>query len=278
MTINITPFSLMTRLLAIALLVILDLAGMIHGSPRAQAEWYVGGYGGLSFDSTLQNVTMPNYGRTLAFQRYNFNPSVNPTFGDSLTQSYKTSDISLKSSPLFGAKGGYFFSDEGLSWLGIELEAFTSKPTIKSQTLNTTQDITLIRGTPGVPPCFPPPVANCSMQETLNSRLTLGESSLRLYTVAFNLVARYPGKVFQPYIGVGGGAFYFTSSTGPIEGRQVVPGLNAMAGLKVLATEEWGFFLEGKYNRATISNFDPTFGLSGEYSAINIVAGIAYHF
>ena len=227
-------------------------------------------------DSTLQNVSMPNYGRSLAYQRYNFNPSL-PN-GDALTQTFKTSDIALSNSALFGAKGGYFFSDEGLPWIGVEVEAFTSKPSIKSQTLATTQDITLIRHTLGTPPCLPPPVANCSMQETLKSQLPLGESSLRLYSVVFNLVARYPGKVIQPYIGVGGGAFYFTSSSGPIQGRQVVPGLNAMAGVKVLATEEWGLFLEGKYNRATISNFDPTYGLSGEYSAFNILAGIAYHF
>src|SRR5262249_25408400 len=152
---------------------------------------------------------------------------------------------------------------------GVELEAFTATPNIKSQTLSTTQGITLIRATPGTPPCLPPPTANCSMQETLHSQVSLDESSLRLITVAFNVVTRYPGKVFQPYIGVGGGAFYFKSSNGSIQGRQVVPGLNAMAGVKILATEEWGFFLEGKYNRASISNFDPTYGLSGEYSAFS---------
>lgn len=262
------------QLCAVALLFFWGLTGFMY---EAQAEWYVGGYGGVSVENSLRNVTMPNYGRTLAFQRYNFNPSINPTFGDSLTQSYKTSDISLNSSPLFGAKGGYFFAAEGFSWLGVELEAFTSRPTIKSQTLNTTQDITLIRGTPGVPPCLAPPVANCSMQETLKSQLPLAESSLRLITVAFNVVARYPGKILQPYVGVGVGAFYFKGS-GQFDGRQVVPGLNALAGIKVLATEEWGLFLEGKYNRATISNFDPTYGLSGEYSAFNVLAGVAYHF
>jgi hypothetical protein len=269
--------SLAIQLLAIVCFMTLNLAGLLPSSPQAQAEWYVGGYGGLSFDKTLQNVTMPNYGRTLAFQRYNFNPSL-PN-GDSLTQTFKTSDISLKNAPLFGGKGGYFFSGQGFSWLGVELEAFTSKASIKSQTLNATQDITLIKGAPGAPPCLPPPVANCSMQETLNSRLPLGESSLRLITVAFNVVARYPGKVFQPYVGVGGGAFYFKgSSSGQFDGHQVVPGLNALVGLKVLATEEWGLFLEGKYHRATITNFDHVYGLSGEYSAFNVVGGVAYHF
>ena len=101
---------------------------------------------------------------------------------------------------------------------------------------------------------------------------------MRLITVLFNVVARYPGTTFQPYVGIGGGAFHFSSS-GQIDGRQVVPGLNAQAGLKILATEEWGFFVEGKYNYATITNLDPAgFGFSGVYSAINAVAGIAYHF
>jgi hypothetical protein len=100
---------------------------------------------------------------------------------------------------------------------------------------------------------------------------------MRLITVAFNVVARYPGKVFQPYVGVGAGAFYFNSS-GQISGRQVVPGLNAQAGVKVFLTDELGFFVEGKYNYATINELDPTFGLSGVYSAYSGVAGIAYHF
>lgn len=46
----------------------------------------------------------------------------------------------------------------------------------------------------------------------------------------------------------------------------------------MLITEELGFFLEGKYNRAMITNFDPSFGFSGEDSAFNVVAGLAYHF
>jgi len=112
----------------------------------------------------------------------------------------------------------------------------------------------------------------------ITSTLPVTESSLRLYTVAFNVVARYPGKTFQPYVGVGGGAFYFNGS-GQFDGRQVVPGLNAQAGLKVLATDEWGLFVEGKYNYATITNLDPSgFGLSGVYSSLNVLAGVAYHF
>ena len=47
----------------------------------------------------------------------------------------------------------------------------------------------------------------------------------------------------------------------------------------MLATEEWGLFVEGKYNYATITNLDPTgFGLSGVYNSFNVLAGVAYHF
>lgn len=48
--------------------------------------------------------------------------------------------------------------------------------------------------------------------------------------------------------------------------------------MKILMTEEWGIFVEGKYNRATLTNFDPGYGLSAEYSAFNAVAGLAFHF
>lgn len=107
--------------------------------------------------------------------------------------------------------------------------------------------------------------------------LALQESSLRVTTVALNLLTRYPGRFLQPYAGIGAGVFYFQGSS-PVEGRQFVPGLNVQVGLKVLATEEWGLFVEGKYNLANVSNIDPTFGLSGMYSIFHLVAGVSYHF
>lgn len=264
----------MNRLVTYVVLVMVFLLQV----ESARSEWYLSGYGGFSAPQSLKDVTMNNFGYTSAVNRTGFN-STNTTLGDTLTQNFKTSDLSLKSSSLFGGKGGYFFNDQDLPWLGVELDVFTTNPSIKAQTVSTDQDI---RFTPkdlnnGACP-LPIPNNACAFQERVKSTLPVTESSLRLVTAAFNVVARYPGKVFQPYVGVGVGAFYFTSSTGAFQGRQVVPGLNAIAGLKVLATEEWGFFLEGKYNRATLTNFDPTYGLSGEYSAFNVVAGVAYHF
>lgn len=256
------------RHLASCLRLTIALLLWVIGCPeRSGAEWYFGGYGGYNSPTKLQDVTMPMLGERQAQAAF---PQFNPAVGDTLSSSLSTSNIALKSSPVFGAKGGYFFTDEGLNWLGVEVEAFTTTPSIKQQTLSTRLDATYSPKTP-VPPFVVPSTI------TQNSSLQLQESDMRLITVAFNVVARYPGKVFQPYVGVGAGAFYF-SSKGQIDGRQVVPGFNGQVGLRVLLTEEWGVFMEGKYNRATITNLEPNFGLSGEYSAFLGVAGLAYHF
>ena len=257
-------------------LVLLVLSGCISlltaiSPQRSEAEWYLGVYGGYSMPGKLSDVQMPVLGERQAQAQFpQFDPLLHP--GDKLTSSLSGSDISLKSSAIFGGKAGYFFKDEGFSWLGVEVEAFTTQPTIKQQTVTTTLDATFIPG-PGFSGPLNPPTTI-----TQPGTLQLSESSMRLVTVVFNVVARYPGTTFQPYVGVGGGAFYFSSS-GQIDGRQVVPGLNTQLGLKVLATEEWSLFVEGKYNYATITNLDPTgFGLSGVYSAFNAIAGVAYHF
>lgn len=247
------------------------------GSVRA--EWYVAGFGGLSMPGSLNDAKMDTLGERRALQQFPGAAAIPPN--GTLTQSFNTSDIGLKNSPLFGGKAGYFFKDEGFNWLGVELEAFTSQPTIKSQAVSTSQEVTYLPFNPNsvTPPanCVPG-IPDCQAQVRNNGTLQLSESSMRLIAVAFNVVARYPGTMFQPYVGVGGGGFYFNSS-GQIDGRQVVPGLNTQLGLKVLATEEWGIFVEGKYNYATITNLDPSgFGLSGVYSAFNLLGGIAYHF
>ena len=255
------------------------LLGMVFligiGIPAtSHAEWYVAGYGGWSAPSSLKDTRMDTLGLTRGLQQFPGAGTV-PALG-TLTQTFRTSDLALKSSPMFGGKTGYFFSKEGFHWLGVEVEAFTSEPTIKSQTVDTTHDVTYIPRNPEAPGICQPGLT-CLAQQRLTGRLQVPESSLRLIAFAFNVVARYPGKMFQPYVGVGAGAFYFTGS-GAIDGRQVVPGLNVLWGVKILPTEEWGLFIEGKYNRATISNFDPIYGLNGGYSAFNAVAGIAYHF
>lgn len=248
----------------------------------AQAEWYVGGYGGLSTSGSLSDVTMPLLGERLADQQFpQANEPLNFSGRGTLTGTFKTSDVSLKNSAIFGGKVGYFFTQEKLPWFGIELEAFSTNPKIKTQNLDTVHDIAFQPNTPAAAgSCLPPvvPLPNCPGSALNRSTLALQESSLRVTTLALNFIARYPGTFFQPYVGIGAGAFYFSSSDGSIQGRQFHPGLNTLAGIKVLVTDEWGLFAEGKHNLANVSNLDPTFGLSGMYSIFHFVAGLSYHF
>ncbi|HMU56430.1 MAG TPA: hypothetical protein PKA61_15575 [Nitrospira sp.] len=239
-------------------------------APSSHGEWYVGLYGGYSNPTKLRDVQMPMLGQQEAQASF---PAYNPLVGDQLTSSLSTSDVALKSSGIFGGKAGYYFKDEGFSWLGVEVEAFTTTPTIKQQTVTSTLDATFVPK--NINTTIVPPIVPTSIQQS--GPLQLEESRMRMITVAFNVVARYPGEIFQPYVGAGVGAFYFSSS-GQIDGHQVVPGVNLLGGLRLLITEEFGFFLEGKYNRATFTNLDPNFGLSGEYSAFHGVAGLSYHF
>lgn len=81
----------------------------------AQAEWYVGGYGGISIPGSLSNVTVSH-----------------ATLGGGVTDA-RINDLELKSGLLGGVKGGYFF--ESRPWLGIETDLYSLKPDVKQQTI-----------------------------------------------------------------------------------------------------------------------------------------------
>ena len=81
----------------------------------AQAEWYVGGYGGISAPGSLSNVTVSD-----------------ATLGGGVTNA-RINDLELKSGLLGGVKGGYFFASR--PWLGIETDLYTQKPDVKQQTI-----------------------------------------------------------------------------------------------------------------------------------------------
>jgi opacity protein-like surface antigen len=82
---------------------------------KAQAEWYVGGYGGVSVPGGLSNVTVSD-----------------ATLGCGVTNA-RLNDLELKSGLLGGVKGGQFFDSR--PWLGIETELYTQKPDVKQQTI-----------------------------------------------------------------------------------------------------------------------------------------------
>ncbi|MCP9453452.1 MAG: porin family protein [Nitrospira sp.] len=253
---------------------------ILDGGCDTRAEWYVAGYGGYSTGGDFNDVTMPLRGERLARQQF---PQADEPRNDlgrgTLYQHFTTSDISLKSSAMYGGKVGYFFNDMKLPWLGVEAEVFTTTPDIKAQKLDTSHQVTYQPNTPASATLCsqigPPP--NCPASVSSKSQLALNKSDLRVITFALNLIARYPGSVVQPYVGVGVGGFYFIGAD-QIEGRQFVPGLNAQFGLKYLATQHWALFAEGKYNLAHVSTLDQTFGISGLYSIFHVAAGIGYHF
>ena len=81
----------------------------------AQAEWYLGGYGGIAAPGGLSNTTISD-----------------PILGGGVTNA-RLNDLALKSGLLEGAKGGYFF--ESRPWLGVETDLYTLKPDVKQQTM-----------------------------------------------------------------------------------------------------------------------------------------------
>ena len=97
------------------LLVVWTVTGSGLLTTTAQAEWYVGGYGGISAPGSLSNVTVSD-----------------ATLGGGVTNA-RINDLELKSGLLGGVKGGYFF--ESRPWLGIETDLYTMKPDVKQQTI-----------------------------------------------------------------------------------------------------------------------------------------------
>lgn len=160
-------------------------------------------------------------------------------------------NLDLKSSVVYGGKIGYYF--ESLKWAGVEVEAFTATPDVKAQGVAVTA--------PGVGPL--------SLQQP--------QLDVRVTTLAFNALARYPGDVLQPYAGVGLGVFFASIGNNQSD---TAPGLNALAGLRMKVTQQVGLFAEYKYNRAAFS-FEPSrtaLGLDTTYQAHHVVFGVGYHF
>ena len=170
----------------------------------------------------------------------------------------KITDHKLATSAMYGLKRGYYL--DNLRWLGIEGEIFNTNPHVKQQTETLT------------PPSGP------SLTGTTSG------SYLTVLTLATNVVVRYPGESLQPYIGVGPGIFFARNhfSTGAAESSTATTqlGLNALAGLRYLATEHAAVSIEGKYSHAQLnfgqSNTIPV--SNNTYNAFHAAFGNAYHF
>jgi opacity protein-like surface antigen len=154
----------------------------------------------------------------------------------------RSPDFDLKNSISYGAKLGYFPEH---SWFGIEGEVLQTTPHIKN-----------LDNDPGI--------------------------HLRVTTVGVNVLARYPGRTFQPYVGVGvGTVIAHLSDTATVQSdTDVTSGWNVLAGLRGFVTPYVAIFTEYKYTGATL-RFDQAFGtggFEGVYRAQHVLVGISYHF
>ena len=157
-------------------------------------------------------------------------------------------DFDLKNSITYGGKVGYF---PGHSWYGIEGDVFHTTPHIKQ-----------FEPEPGI------------QNPGIHMRVT---------TIGVNFIARYPGRTFQPYAGVGvGAAIAHIGDTATVRrDSDVATAWNILAGLRAFITPKIAIFGEYKYTGATLK-FDQAFGdlggFSGNYRAQHILGGLSYHF
>jgi opacity protein-like surface antigen len=158
-------------------------------------------------------------------------------------------DFDLQNSITYGGKVGYF---PGHSWIGIEGEVFHTTPHIKEF----------------------PATASLPADPGINLRVT---------TVGANVIARYPGRTFQPYVGAGiGAAIAHIGDTSTVRSEtDVAAAWNVLGGLRAFVTPQIAVFGEYKYTGATFK-FDQAFGdlggFSGNYRAQHILGGLSYHF
>ena len=152
-------------------------------------------------------------------------------------------DLDLKNAVVYGGKLGFY---PGNGAMGVELDVFNSQPNIKN-----------LDNIPGI--------------------------HLGVTNVGINLLLRYPGQTFQPYVGFGGAALIARiSETVDVQSDTDVGfGINVLGGMRTFITPYVAIFAEYKYTRGTLSfneAFGSTGGFSGDYHAQHVVFGVSYHF
>lgn len=150
----------------------------------------------------------------------------------------------------YGGKAGYFF--ESQKWLGLDMSVSTATPNINSKQAS-------VSGGTGLG--------------------TSGGQNMRVTTWATNLIARYPGERFRPYVGGGIGVFFADASG--VSSSNWNPGANGFAGLNVKLIEHVSMSLEYSYHYANL-RFDnvlgPGRGFEATYTSNALNLGLNYHF
>ena len=182
----------------------------------ASAEFYAGVMGGYVAPNDLSNVSGTGV--------------VTGTFPD----------VSLDNTFMVGGKAGYYLSK--WKWLGVETEAFYTKPDFAGG-----GDLRVITWANNIVVRYP--------GKRLQPYAGVG---LGLFFAETNEIA------------------------GLSLSDNAVPGLNALAGIRAFVTDSIAVFGEYKYSRATFNLDTTvnglTGGLDGDYSANMAVGGLSFHF
>lgn len=167
-----------------------------------------------------------------------------------------TSDLKLQNSVLVGVKIGRFF--ENVQWLGIEADISYARPNLEQQTITSNfLGIPLTRVSPG-------------------ADIDVGMGLV-------NVIARYPGRRFQPYIGGGAGIAYgrisnlVTASSNNASASDMTVAFDFLTGMRLFMTRRLALFTEYKYTKASFS-WDNSVLFKGDYSAHNLAVGLSFHF
>jgi opacity protein-like surface antigen len=152
-------------------------------------------------------------------------------------------DFDMKNSLAYGGKVGVYPFHGSL---GFELDVFHSTPHVKS-----------IDNTPGI--------------------------HLAVTNVGANILLRYPGVTYQPYLGLGPGILIarLSRSVETEPDTQVSIGFNFLTGIRAFVTPNVALFTEYKFTDAKFG-FNGAFGSFGgfdsTYRAHQLFAGVSYHF
>ena len=152
-------------------------------------------------------------------------------------------DFDMKNSLAYGGKVGVYPFHGSL---GFELDVFHSTPHVKN-----------LDDVPGI--------------------------HLAVTNVGANILLRYPGVTFQPYLGAGPGILIarLGRSVQTQQDTQVSVGFNFLTGIRAFVTPNTALFSEYKYTDAKFG-FDDAFGSFGgfdsTYRAHQLFVGVSYHF
>ncbi|NOS82450.1 MAG: porin family protein [Nitrospira sp.] len=115
---------------------------------------------------------------------------------------------------------------------------------------------------------------------------SLGDSPgihMAVTNVGTNILLRYPGVTFQPYLGIGPGILIarLSRSVETEPDTQVSIGFNFLTGIRAFVTPNVALFTEYKFTDAKFS-FHDAFGSFGgfdsTYRAHQLFVGVSYHF